>query len=90
MIPHTLMLAPQLRIRRIWNGYYYWGRLSVPELLGELREVTREIRADWDLASPGLKRWDSGDKRPLPACRGSAALRYSEPQAHRGTAPRGH
>jgi hypothetical protein len=66
MIPHTLLLEPQLRIRRIWNGYYYWGRPSVSELYGELRELTREIRPDWDLSKPELKRrWDTGDKAPF-------------------------
>jgi peroxiredoxin len=64
MIPHTFLLAPQLKIRRIWNGYYYWGRPSIGELYSELRELTRDIRPDWDLSKPDLKRqWDAGDKR---------------------------
>lgn len=64
MIPHTLLLAPQLRIRRIWNGYYYWGRPSLSELHGELRDLTRELRRDWDLSNPDLKRqWEAGEKR---------------------------
>jgi peroxiredoxin len=63
MIPHTFLLAPGLKIRKIWNGYYYWGRPSVYEVHQELRELTREIRADWDLSDPQLKRkWDAGDK----------------------------
>jgi peroxiredoxin len=24
MIPHTFLLAPSLRIHRVWNGHYYW------------------------------------------------------------------
>jgi peroxiredoxin len=63
MIPHTILLAPGLQIRKIWNGYYYWGRPSTAELHQSLREVTREIRRDWDLSDPELKRrWDDGDK----------------------------
>jgi len=62
MIPHTVLLAPDLRIRRLWNGYYYWGRPSVAELHQELRQLTREIRPDWDLRDPALRaRWDAGD-----------------------------
>jgi peroxiredoxin len=64
MIPHTFVLAPGLRIHEVWNGYYYWGRPSNAELHQSLREVTREIRADWDLNAPGLKqKWDAGDKK---------------------------
>lgn len=64
MIPHTFLLAPQLKIRKVWNGYYYWGRPSTGELHAELRELTREIRRDWDLSDPELKRqWNAGDKR---------------------------
>jgi hypothetical protein len=30
---------------------------------GNLREVTREIRPDWDLAAPGLRAaWEAGDQ----------------------------
>jgi peroxiredoxin len=63
MIPHTFLLGPGLKIHKIWNGYYYWGRPSVAELHEELRTLTRSIRADWDLSDPELKRkWDAGDK----------------------------
>jgi hypothetical protein len=42
---------------------YYWGRPSTAELHAELRELTRAIRPDWDLSTPGLRqRWDAGDK----------------------------
>ncbi|GAP37807.1 peroxiredoxin-like family protein [Piscinibacter sakaiensis] len=64
MIPHTFLLAPGLGIRRVWNGYYYWGRPSTAELHQALRELTREIRPDWDLANPDRRReWDAGDQR---------------------------
>ncbi len=33
------------------------------DLSRDLRAVTREIRPDWDLASPGLcEAWDAGDQ----------------------------
>ncbi len=62
MIPHTLVLRPGLVVYSVYNGYWFWGRPSVDELRRDLREVTREIRPDWDLTAPGLREaWDSGD-----------------------------
>ena len=62
MIPHTLVLKPGLVIHSIYNGYWFWGRPSVWDLWRDLREATAEIRADWDLGTPGLREaWDAGD-----------------------------
>jgi peroxiredoxin len=63
MIPHTFVLKPGLVIHRIYNGYWYWGRPSFDDLYRDLREVTREVRPDWDLSTPGLREaWDSADR----------------------------
>jgi peroxiredoxin len=63
MIPHTLVLRPGLVIHSVYNGYWFWGRPSIEDLRRDLREVTREIRPDWDLAAPGLRAaWDAGDR----------------------------
>jgi peroxiredoxin len=63
MTPHTLVLAPSLRIVRIYNGYWYWGRPSPEDLHRDLRELFAEIRPDWDLAKPGLReKWEAGDR----------------------------
>jgi peroxiredoxin len=63
MIPYTLVLAPGLVIHKIYNGYWFWGRPSPDELRQDLREVTRAIRPDWDLAAPGLRQaWQAGDR----------------------------
>ena len=63
MIPYTLVLAPGLVIHEIYNGYWFWGRPSPDELRQDLREVTRAIRPDWDLAAPGLRQaWQAGDR----------------------------
>jgi len=63
MIPHTLVLKPGLVIYSVYNGYWYWGRPSVEDLRRDLREVTREVRPDWDLGAPGLRaEWDAGDR----------------------------
>jgi len=62
MIPHTLVLEPGLIIHTVYNGHWFWGRPSVPELWQDLRTVTRAIRPDWDLSSPGLRdAWDARD-----------------------------
>ncbi len=62
MIPHTVVLEPGLKVYKIYNGYWYWGRPSIDEVVNDLRDITRRIRADWDLATPGLRdAWDRGD-----------------------------
>ena len=62
MIPHTIVLAPGGVIHRIYNGYWFWGRPSIADLWNDLRAVSREIRPDWDLSTPGLREaWDAGE-----------------------------
>lgn len=62
MIPHTFVLRPGLVIHSVYNGYWFWGRPSTEVLRRDLREVTSEIRPDWDLAAPDLRAaWDAGD-----------------------------
>jgi peroxiredoxin len=61
MVPHTFVLKPGLVIHSVYNGYWYWGRPSIEDLRRDLREVTRDIRPDWDLDAPGLREeWESG------------------------------
>jgi peroxiredoxin len=63
MIPHTLVLKPGLVIHSVYNGYWFWGRPSFADIWGDLRDVTREIRSDWDLGAPGLREaWEAGDR----------------------------
>ncbi len=58
MVPHTLVLAPGLKIHSIYCGYYFWGRPSREELWRDLREVLRQTKADFDptatRAAPGV------------------------------------
>ena len=62
MVPHTLVLAPELRVHSVYNGYWYFGRPSVEELRHDLRDVTRTVRPDWDLSDPQLRAaWKAGD-----------------------------
>ncbi len=62
MIPHTLVLEPDLVIYKIYNGYWFWGRPSTADLWRDLREVTRTVRPSWDLAAPSVRENWEGDK----------------------------
>jgi peroxiredoxin len=63
MVPHTLVLKPGLVIYSVYNGYWYWGRPTNEDLRRDLREVTRQIRPDWDPTVPGLREaWEAGDR----------------------------
>jgi peroxiredoxin len=62
MIPHTLVLGPELVIYKLYNGYWFWGRPSFYDLWRDLRDLSREIRPDWDLSKPGLREaWEAND-----------------------------
>jgi peroxiredoxin len=66
MIPHTLVLKPGLVVHSVYNGYWFWGRPSTSELWHDLREMSRDVRPDWDLNAPGLRgRWEAGDRTPF-------------------------
>jgi hypothetical protein len=63
MVPHTLVLGPGLRVHRTYNGYWYWGRPSVADLHRDLREVSQQIRFDFDLAAPEVRdAWERGER----------------------------
>jgi peroxiredoxin len=63
MIPHTIVLEPQLVIYKIYMGYWYFGRPTREELRQDLRAVTKKCRPDWDLAVPDLRAaWQEGRK----------------------------
>jgi hypothetical protein len=51
MIPHTLVLEPGLRLYRVYNGYWFFGRPTVEELRLDLRAVLQRCRPDWDISS---------------------------------------
>jgi peroxiredoxin len=64
MIPHTIVLEPQLIVFKIYNGYWFFGRPTIEELRQDLRAVLQKCRPDWDITSPGMKAaWERGDKQ---------------------------
>lgn len=59
MIPHTFVLEPGLKIYKIYNGYWYWGRPSVAELHQDLREITMKCRYDFKIDTPEMReQWE--------------------------------
>ena len=63
MIPHTLVLEPGLRVYKIYNGYWFFGRPTVEELRLDLRAVLQRCRPDWDISSADQRAaWANGDK----------------------------
>ena len=63
MIPHTLVLEPGLRVYKIYNGYWFFGRPTVEELRLDLRAVLQRCRPDWDISSAAQRAaWEKADK----------------------------
>lgn len=63
MIPHTIVLEPNLVVYKIYMGYWFFGRPTVEELRQDLRAVIKKCRPDWDITSPGMKAaWEQGGK----------------------------
>lgn len=63
MIPHTFVLEPGLKIYKIYNGYWYWGRPSVAELHQDLREISMKCRYDFKIDTPEMrKQWEANDR----------------------------
>jgi len=63
MIPHTLVLEPGLRVYKIYNGYWFFGRPTVEELRLDLRAVLQRCRPDWDISGAEQRAaWAKGEK----------------------------
>jgi peroxiredoxin len=63
MIPHTLVLEPGLRVYKIYNGYWFFGRPTVEELRLDLRALLQRCRPDWDISSAAQRAaWERGEK----------------------------
>lgn len=47
-LPCDFVLYPDLTIYKIYNGYWYVGRSSPEDLRADFREISSQIRPDWD------------------------------------------
>jgi peroxiredoxin len=47
--PAAFTLYPDLRVYKAYNGYWFWGRPTREEIRQDMRAISREIRADWEL-----------------------------------------
>jgi hypothetical protein len=64
MIPHTVVLEPGLRVYKIYNGYWFFGRPTIEELRLDLRAVSQRCRPDWDISAPAQRAaWASGERK---------------------------
>ena len=51
-MPAVVVIGPDLRIHAAYNGYWYWGRPTQDELLCHLRDISRDLRPDWEAPTP--------------------------------------
>jgi peroxiredoxin len=63
MIPHVVVLEPDLVIYKVYTGYWFFGRATVEDLRQDLRVVLTKCRPDWDITKPELRAaWQEGHK----------------------------
>ncbi len=63
MIPHTIVLEPELIVYKIYMGYWFFGRPTPEELRQDLRAVLIKCRPDWDISKPEFRdAWSNGQK----------------------------
>ncbi|GAB4514865.1 MAG: hypothetical protein OHK0046_17550 [Anaerolineae bacterium] len=55
MVPHTLILAPERIIEKIYVGYYFWGRPSPYDLWQDLRALYQRLYPDFDPTLPDVR-----------------------------------
>jgi hypothetical protein len=46
-LPTVLICAPDLTVRRVYDGYWMWGRPSLADLWADLRDAGAALRPDW-------------------------------------------
>ena len=51
-VPYTFSLLPDLRIHRIYNGWWFVGRPTLEELRQDLRAMMQACRSDYSYSPP--------------------------------------
>ncbi len=46
-LPGVIVCDPDLVVRQVYDGYWFWGRPSLHDLWSDLRAVSADIRPDW-------------------------------------------
>jgi hypothetical protein len=54
-VPHTVVLAPGLKIFKVYVGFWFWGRPSIYDLWADLRELRKEYEYNFDPLLPEAK-----------------------------------
>ena len=54
-VPHTVLLAPGLKIDKIYVGYWFWGRPSIYQLWEDLQDLFGRTKPDFDPLVPEVK-----------------------------------
>jgi peroxiredoxin len=46
-VPRVFVLDPEMRIESVYDGYWFLGRPTEHELIGDLRAIAARVRPDW-------------------------------------------
>jgi peroxiredoxin len=61
-VPHTVVLAPGLKIDKVYVGYWFWGRPSIYQLWDDLGDLLRRIKEDFDPTVPEVRAaWEESE-----------------------------
>jgi peroxiredoxin len=61
-VPHTVVLAPGLKIDKVYVGYWFWGRPSIYQLWEDLQDLLRRIKEDFDPTQPEVRAaWEASE-----------------------------
>lgn len=51
-VPYSFSLGPDLKIHRVYNGWWFVGRPTVEELRQDLRAIMQAYRSDYSYVPP--------------------------------------
>jgi peroxiredoxin len=81
-VPHTMVLAPNLEIFKIYVGFWFFGRPSIYDLWSDLRELRMKFDYNFDPLAPGVREeWEAKHPERIPA-----AMRKKPPARRRAPA----
>jgi peroxiredoxin len=59
-VPHTVVLAPNLEIHKIYVGFWFFGRPSVYDLWADMRDIRMRHDYNFDPLAPGVREeWEA-------------------------------